>query len=113
MVVDRVLIADLQKVSGEVERKMAAVGISNLLTDCPEMLNNPYNAYYPRLLATLVEFFELPQDETTLPEDQMFPEVDDTPGYQAAYSQLIFAGNPKKDPLQSEYNQLIVVFNVF
>ncbi|XP_046736247.1 exportin-2 [Diprion similis] len=101
MVVDRVLIADLQKVSGESERKITAVGISNLLTDCPEMLNSPYDAYYPRLLATLVEFFELPQDESTLPEDQAFPEVEDAPGYQAAYSRLIYAGNPKNDPLQS------------
>lgn len=103
MVVDRVLITDLQKVSGEYERKITAVGISNLLIDCPEMLSSPYNTYYPRLLATLVEFFELPQDESTLPEDQMFPEIDDTSGYQAAYSQLAYAGNPKKDPLQSEF----------
>ncbi|XP_020707492.2 exportin-2 [Athalia rosae] len=101
MVIDRVVIADLRKVSGEVERKIAAVGISNLLTDCPEMLSSPYNSYYPRLLATLIEFFELPQDETVLAEDQMFPDVDEAPSFQANYSQLMYAGNPKKDPLQS------------
>ncbi|XP_024946747.1 exportin-2 isoform X2 [Cephus cinctus] len=101
MVVERVLIADLQKVSGVIERKVTAVGISNLLVECPAMLETPYNVYYPRLLATLIEFFELPQDETSLPEDQLFPEVEDAPGYQAAYSQLVFARNPKTDPLQA------------
>ncbi|XP_012275464.1 exportin-2 isoform X2 [Orussus abietinus] len=99
MVIERVLITDLQKISGEIERKVTAVGISNLLIECPAMLESPYNSYYPRLLATLIEFFELPQDESVLPEDQLFPEIDDTSGYQAAYSQLIFARNPKKDPL--------------
>ncbi|XP_034196637.1 chromosome segregation 1 [Osmia lignaria lignaria] len=101
MVIERVLLADLQKVSGDIERKVAAVGISNLLIDCPAMLERPYNTYYPRLLATLVEFFELPQDQTTLPEDDAFPEIEDAPGYQVGYSQLLCAKNPSKDPLEA------------
>ncbi|KAG7209545.1 hypothetical protein KM043_015625 [Ampulex compressa] len=101
MVVERVFIADLQKVSGDVERKIAAVGISNLLIDCPAMIESPYNVYYPRLLTILVEFFELPQDQSILPEDNMFPESEDASGYQAGYSQLICARNPPKDPLQA------------
>lgn len=102
MVIERVILADLQKVSGDIERKIAAVGISNLLIDCPLMLERPYNTYYPRLLATLVEFFELPQDQTTLPEDDILPEsIMDTPGYQVGYSQLLCARNPPKDPLEA------------
>ncbi|XP_076749811.1 chromosome segregation 1 [Xylocopa sonorina] len=100
MVVERVLITDLQKVSGDIERKVAAVGISNLLIDCSAMLERPYNAYYPPLLATLVEFFELPQDQTSLPED-IFPETEDAPGYQVGYSQLLCAKNPPKNPLEA------------
>lgn len=101
MVVERVFITDLQKISGVIERKVVAVGMSNLLIDCPAMLEAPYNSYYPRLLAALVEFFELPQDQTLLPEDDVFPEVDDAVGYQVGYSQLICARNPRKDPLPS------------
>lgn len=101
MVVERVFITDLQKISGEVERKVVAVGVSNLLIDCPAMLEVPYNLYYSRLLITLVEFFELPQDQSLLPEDDAFPELDDAVGYQVGYSQLICARNPRKDPLQS------------
>uniref|UniRef100_A0A0C9R0E6 Exportin-2 n=1 Tax=Fopius arisanus TaxID=64838 RepID=A0A0C9R0E6_9HYME len=101
MVLERVIIADLQKVSGEIERKVAAVGMSNLLVDCPAMVENPYHVFYPKLLATLVEFFELPQDESIIPEDLLMPETEDNPGYQAAYSQLICARNPRKDPLEA------------
>ncbi|XP_014296860.1 exportin-2 [Microplitis demolitor] len=100
MVVERVIIADLQKVSGDIERKIAAVGISNILTDCPAMIESSYNIFYPKLLASLIEFFELPQDNTVNGDD-FLPEVDDNPGYQAAYSQLICAKNPKKDPLEA------------
>lgn len=113
MVVERVLITDLQKISGEIERKVVAVGMSNLLIDCPAMLEPPYHSYYARLLAALVEFFELPQDQTSLPEDDVFPEVDDTVGYQVGYSQLICARNPRKDPLPSMSNFLILLFILF
>ncbi|XP_053981476.1 exportin-2 isoform X2 [Hylaeus anthracinus] len=100
MVIERILIADLQKVSGDIEKKVTAIGISNLLIDCPKMLESPYNSYYPRLLAALVEFFELPQDQSTISEDNLLPEIDDAPGYQVGYSQLVCAKNPPKDPLE-------------
>lgn len=100
MVVERVFITDMQKVSGDIERKVTAVGVSNLLIDCPAMLESPYNAYYPRLLVTLLEFFELPQDATVLLEDSVFPENEDAPGYQVGYSQLVCAKNLPKDPLE-------------
>lgn len=112
MVVERVFITDLQKIAGEVERKVVAVGISNLLIDCPAMLETPYNSYYPRLLATLVEFFELPQDQSLLPEDDAFAEFDDTVGYQVGYSQLICARNPRKDPLQSMNTLPYLIFGI-
>lgn len=103
MVLERVIIADLQKISGEIERKISAIAMSNLLIDCPAMIESPYNNYYPKLLAVLVEFFELPQDETELPEDAMPAEIDDNAGYQAAYSQLVCARNSRKDPLPGLY----------
>lgn len=97
-VIERVIISDLQKISGEMERKVAAVGMSNLLTDSQQMLDTPYNNYYPKLLAVVIEFFELPRDDTALPEDAI-PDVDDNSGYQAAYSQLVCARINKVDPL--------------
>lgn len=109
MVVERVFITDMQKISGVIGRKVVAVGISNLLIDCPAMLEAPYNSYYPRLLAALVEFFELPQDQSVSPEVDVFPEINDAVGYQVGYSQLICARNPAKDPLQS----MLLLFTIY
>lgn len=103
MVVERIFLSDLQKVSGDIEKKVTSVGMSNLLIDCPPMLESPYNSYYPRLLAALIEFFESSQDETLLPEDNLMPEFEDAMEYQVGYSQLIYAKMPKKDPLQCKY----------
>lgn len=53
------------------------------------------------LLTALIKLFELPED-TTIPEDDHFVEIEDTPGYQTAYSRLNFAGKPETDPLKGK-----------
>lgn len=96
MVVDRVFIPDMAKVCSEMDRKIVAVGISKILTECPAMLAPPYVQNWSRLLQALVEMFELPPDQSTYDGDH-FVEVDDTPGYQAAFSQLNFAQPKSQD----------------
>jgi len=49
------------------------------------------------LLQALIGLFELPEDDS-IPEDEHFIEIEDTPGYQTAYSQLAFAGKKERDP---------------
>lgn len=51
------------------------------------------------LLKVLVGLFELPEDASTYQDDH-FIEVDETPGYEVAYSQLVFASKSEYDPLQ-------------
>lgn len=46
MVLEKVLITDLQKVSGNIERKITACGIVKLLTDCPVMFTGIYQKYW-------------------------------------------------------------------
>ena len=53
-----------------------------------------------RFLQALVGLFELPQDES-IPEDERFIEIEETPGYQNSYSKLIFASKKDYDPLQT------------
>lgn len=101
MVVEKLFIPDVQKVGGQVERKICAVGITKLLTDTPAMLSEPYILLWAPLLQALVKLFELPED-STVPEDEHFVEIEDTPGYQASYSQLMFAGVKERDPF-AEY----------
>jgi hypothetical protein len=61
--------------------------------------------YRASLLQSLIGLFELPEDESSLPDDH-YIEVDDTPGYQAAYSQLAFANKNNHDPLHGIYPSL-------
>ncbi|KAJ4428957.1 hypothetical protein ANN_25953 [Periplaneta americana] len=101
-VLEKVIIPDVQKISGNVERKIAAVGITKLLCDTKEMMDGSYANLWAPLLQALIGLFELPEDESTLPDDH-FIEVEDTPGYQAAYSQLAFANKLDHDPLQGRF----------
>ncbi|XP_063905831.1 exportin-2 [Zophobas morio] len=99
MVLERLLISELQKVSGNVERKIVACGVTKMLCECPELYSGKYQNYWPQLLQALLMFFEMPLDESTLPEDH-FIEIDDTPTYQTSSAKLNFANNTKPDPLQ-------------
>ncbi len=40
MVVERLYVMDLQKVSGNLERKICAVGVTKILTECLILLSN-------------------------------------------------------------------------
>lgn len=50
------------------------------------------------LLQALIGLFELPEDDS-VPDDEHFIDIEDTPGYQTAFSQLAFAGKKEHDPI--------------
>ncbi|CAH0717735.1 unnamed protein product, partial [Brenthis ino] len=100
MYVSRVLVPDVQRVSGALERKAAAVGCVRLLCHSERFRDGPLAALWPAVLQALIGLFELPPDESTLPEDH-FVEVDDAPGYQPQYAQLACARAAAGDPLAS------------
>merc|ERR1712183_280627 len=81
--------------------KISAVGLTKLLTETPEIIstNGKYSSQFVPLLTALVALFELPED-SSIPDDEHFIEIEDTPGYQTAYSQLIFAGKADTDPVE-------------
>jgi exportin-2 (importin alpha re-exporter) len=68
-------------------------------------LNYNLFCYRAPLLQSLIGLFELPEDKSSLPDDH-YIEVDDTPGYQAAYSQLAFANKNNHDPLHGIHHSL-------
>lgn len=104
MVVDKLFVVDLQKVSGTSEKKICAAGVTRLLTESAVMLRD-YEASWPQLLQALIGLFELPEDDS-IPADEHFIEIEDTPGYQTAYSQLAFAGKKESDFLSETVPQL-------
>lgn len=99
MVLEKLFISELQKISGIVERKIVACGVTKLLCECPEMYTGQYQKHWSQLLQALLCFFEMPRDESTFPDDH-FIEVDDAPTFQSANAKLNFANNAKSDPLQ-------------
>jgi exportin-2 (importin alpha re-exporter) len=102
MVVDRIFIPELQKVSGNTEKRTAAVGITKLLCESEAMFSGEYAIYWPPLLQALIGLFELPEDNVEALEEH-FTEIEPEEGagaYQAVYSQLVFAGKNDVDPLK-------------
>ncbi|MGH0145719.1 UNVERIFIED_CONTAM: hypothetical protein FKN15_024670 [Acipenser sinensis] len=98
MVLEKIVIPEVQKVSGPVEKKICAVGITKILTECPSMMDTDYTKLWSPLLQALIGFFELPEDDS-IPDDEHFIDIEDTPGYQTAFSQLAFAGKKEHDPI--------------
>ncbi|XP_037928334.1 exportin-2 [Teleopsis dalmanni] len=100
MVIERLFIPEMAKVNTDMDRKIVAVGVTKILTECPAMMQPPYVQNWSRLLQSVIEIFELPPDQTTIDGDH-FIEVDDEPGYQAAFSQLSYA-QPKQEVFLAE-----------
>lgn len=98
MVLEKILLVDLQKISGNTERKITACGVVKLLSDCPVMFSGAYQKFWVPLFEALINFFEMPRDESTFAED--FIEIDDTPNYATSNTRLNYANNQKLDPLQ-------------
>lgn len=98
MVIERVLITDLTRVAGDIDRKIVAVGVSKMLCECPALIAPPYRNYWANLLQVLITSFEMPPDDTALEGDD-FVEIENAIGYQAAYSQLNFAKLKVIDPI--------------
>lgn len=96
MVVERILITDMAKVSGERDRKIVTIGVTRILCECPTMLQQPYLSFWPVLLQTLIQIFELPPDDNLLEGDLLA--ADNETGYQAAFSQLNYAQPLQQDP---------------
>uniref|UniRef100_G3N7I0 Exportin-2 n=1 Tax=Gasterosteus aculeatus aculeatus TaxID=481459 RepID=G3N7I0_GASAC len=98
MVLEKIIIPEVQKVSGPVEKKICAVGITKVLTECPSMMDTEYTKLWTPLLQALIGLFELPEDDS-IPDDEHFVDIEDAPGYQTAFSQLAFAGKKEHDPI--------------
>ncbi|XP_010190560.1 PREDICTED: exportin-2 isoform X2 [Mesitornis unicolor] len=103
MVLEKIIIPEIQKVSGQVEKKICAVGITKMLTECPPMMDTEYTKLWTPLLQALIGLFELPEDDT-IPDEEHFIDIEDTPGYQTAFSQLAFAGKKEHDPVGQMVN---------
>lgn len=100
MVIERVLITDMAKVSGATDKKIVTVGTTRILCESAAMLQQPYRNLWPSLLQALIQMVELPPDENLLEADFAAHNDDNDDGsYQAAFSQLTFAQPQQTDLL--------------
>lgn len=108
MVCQRVFMTDINKVSGDIERKIVSVGMTKILCESQTMMSQ-YSTYWQGMLQVLIELFELPPDESNIDGDN-FIEIEDTAGYQVAYSQLNFATGKRDDPVSeiSDAKRLLI-----
>lgn len=104
MVVEKLFIQDLQKVSGTSEKKICAAGVTKILTEAPSMIS-VYGNLWARLLQALIGLFELPEDDS-VPADEHFIEIEDTPINQTSYSKLVFAGKKEHEMVSESVPQL-------
>lgn len=97
MVIERVFVLDMNKVSAEMDQKIICVGSSLILCESGLLLQS-YEHLWTSLLQGVIQMFELPPDESNTDGDN-FIDIEDTAAYEVAYSQLNFAQPKKYDPL--------------
>lgn len=97
MVLEKLYIADVKKVSGLVEKKICICGMIKILAQLPLIENGVYNHLWSPMLLVLMEIFELPQ-ESVADEDEHFADITDSLDFQAQYSKLNYASVRRDDP---------------
>lgn len=97
MVLEKLYIADVKKVTGVIEKRICICGIIKILAQLPLIDNGAYNHFWSPLLLVLMEIFELPQ-ETVPDENDHFADITDSLDFQAQYSKLNYANVKKDDP---------------
>lgn len=86
----------IQKVEGQVERKVAAIAMTRLLTN--QLFFQKYEGLWGRLLDSQVKLFALPEDKDASDGDN-FVDIEDQPGYTSGFAPLAFALKADIDPL--------------
>ncbi|VVC32399.1 Hypothetical protein CINCED_3A009409 [Cinara cedri] len=99
MLLEKIILPDVQKVTGNINKKVTAVGIIKIITETSKLFDGPYTLFWSLLLQSVVCLFELPEDETVYSEDILLPNDTDS-SYEAGYSKLAFASEIEHDPLQ-------------
>lgn len=97
MVIEKLYIVDVKKVTGNIERRICTCGIIKILADLPLIDNGAYNHLWSPLLLVLMEIFELPP-EVVADEEDHFVDIGESLDFQAQYSKLNYATRKRDDP---------------
>ena len=101
MVLERLYATELSTITGNIDRKISAVGVIKILTEFPALLSSESNIkIWCRLMESLIGLFELPEEASK--EDEQFIDVEEVPGYQANFNQLMSAKKKELDPFDGQ-----------
>ena len=94
MVVDRIFIQELVKISGNLERKIVITGVTAILCDLPVMFQPPLVVHWAPLVHALVTLIQTP-DQTQLDDEE-----EDVFSSAHVSAQLVFVKRKQNDPCQ-------------
>lgn len=98
MVIEKLFIAESNKISGNSEKKIVCAGLTRLLVDLNSLIDGQYSHFWPKVLETLIAVFELPAEDEAIQEEYQLELEDKIDlGYQTAYCKLMFAQAPQFD----------------
>lgn len=98
MVIEKLFLTDVKKVTGLVDRRICTAGIIKILSHLPLIENGAYNHLWAPLLLVLMEIFELPQEVPREEDDDHFADITESLDFQAQYSKLNYASRRRDDP---------------
>lgn len=99
MVLEKLYIADVKKVTGHLERRICQCGIVKILSTLPLIENGCYIHLWAPLLLVLMESFES-TEQITQDEDDYFVDITEILDFQGQYSRLSYASCKRQDPTQ-------------
>mmetsp|Transcript_24536 Transcript_24536/g.59067 ORF Transcript_24536/g.59067 Transcript_24536/m.59067 type:complete len:963 (+) Transcript_24536:192-3080(+) len=94
---NKIIIQNIPKVSGKVERKSCAVGMTDLLCKSRIIFTGDFVKSWPHLLKVIVDLFELPEQSIGQSDEDIFDMSQR--GFKTVYARLVFAPEPKYDPV--------------
>jgi exportin-2 (importin alpha re-exporter) len=102
VVLDKIWLPNVQKVSGNIERKMCVLGSVKLLLECAPLLSPANVALWPRVLDALIALIELPEadagDDGDDDGDDDAAAAYGTTGGGSSFNQLANAVRADNDP---------------
>jgi exportin-2 (importin alpha re-exporter) len=100
LVLEKIWLPNVQKVSGAIERKMCVIGSVKLLTEC-EPLQTTYVGLWPRVLDALIALIELPEAEAGGDDDDDGGDEPAAYSGAASFNQLANAARSDNDPFSN------------
>ncbi|CAG8478060.1 8971_t:CDS:10 [Ambispora gerdemannii] len=102
-VLTSIVILNLQKVQGQIERHICAVALTRLLTQSNTMLSPSYIEQWSSILTAVIKLFEAPVEikKNGIEEEQeeyIDFELEEETEFKAAFNKLVTASRSKRDP---------------